>query len=156
LRLVKDNPPARVIVSIPSKYSKTRMHDLRRSGTRVNCEIAVRLDLVDSIHSLSGSSLIILVNPRGCAARFTHPLGVGTRVRLEGLPEKGSVTARVVNCVRPEASTTFCILGLSLDEPGNVWGIETPPQDWNTTTRSAEGLKWDRCQLPMRSDVDPL
>jgi hypothetical protein len=38
----------------------------------------------------------------------------------------------VVNCVWPGDSTTFCILGLALDEPGNVWGIETPPEDWHT------------------------
>jgi hypothetical protein len=108
------------------------MHDRRRSGTRVSCEISVRLDLVDSVHSLSGTSLIILVNPRGRAVRFDKPLEIGTRVSLEGLHGKGRVTARVVNCVWPGDSTTFCILGLALDEPGNVWGIETPPEDWHT------------------------
>jgi hypothetical protein len=116
------------------------MSDNRRSGTRVNCEISVRLDLVDSIHSLSGSSLILLVNPRGCAARFDKPLEIGTRVSLDGLPGKGSVTARVVNCVWAE-STTFCILGLALDEPGNVWGIDTPPDDWHTYPPIARGAK---------------
>jgi hypothetical protein len=24
----------------------------------------------------------------------------------------------------------FWLLGLALDEPGNVWGIATPPEDW--------------------------
>jgi hypothetical protein len=23
------------------------------------------------------------------------------------------------------------LLGLALDEPGNVWGIKTPPEDWH-------------------------
>lgn len=107
------------------------MCKLRRSGTRVNCEISVRLDLADSIHALSDTGLIILVNPRGCAARFKYPLEIGTRVRLEGL-EKSSVTARVVNCFWPGEFAKFWILGLALDVPGNVWGIEAPPQDWNT------------------------
>jgi hypothetical protein len=51
---------------------------------------------------------------------------------LEGLPEKRSVTARVVNCISLGDYEKFWFLGLALDEPGNVWGIETPPEDWHT------------------------
>lgn len=107
------------------------MYGLRRSGTRINCEISVRLGLLDSIHSPSEPCLIILVNPLGCAARFSGPLEVGTRVRLQGLPER-EVTARVVNCISVSGSGNLWLLGLALDEPGNVWGIATPPEDWHT------------------------
>jgi len=37
------------------------------------------------------------------------------------------VTARVVNCIPIEK---FWLLGLALDEPGNIWGIHSPPEDW--------------------------
>ena len=106
------------------------MYGLRRSGTRINCEISIRLGLLDSIHSPSEPCLIILVNPLGCAARTNRPLEVGTRVRLEGLPVR-EVTARVVNCISVAGSGNLWLLGLALDEPGNVWGITTPPKDWH-------------------------
>jgi len=51
---------------------------------------------------------------------------------LEGLPEKRSVTAQVVNCISLGEYEKFWFLGLALDEPGNVWGIATPPEDWKT------------------------
>ena len=74
--------------------------------------------------------MIVLANPQGCGARFAHPLEIGTRVRLEGLPGKRSVTARVVNCISLGEYEKFWLVGLTLDEPGNVWGIEKPPEDW--------------------------
>lgn len=73
--------------------------------------------------------MVILVNLQGCAARFSRPLKVGGIVRLEGLPG-GSADARVVNCIAVDKDGKLWLLGLALDEPGNVWGIDTPPSDW--------------------------
>jgi hypothetical protein len=73
--------------------------------------------------------MVILVNLQGCAARFNRPLNVGTTVRLEGLPG-GGADARVVNCISVEKGGKLWLLGLALDEPRNVWGINTPPDDW--------------------------
>ena len=101
-----------------------------RRGTRIPCEIPITLTGVDPAHPFSGPCLIILANPQGCAARFRRPLEVGSAVRLEGLPASGSVTARVVNCISMGEYEKLWLLGLALDEPGNVWGIETPPEDW--------------------------
>jgi hypothetical protein len=57
-------------------------------------------------------------------------LEIGDAVRLEGLPDGTTVTARVVNCISIDAYEKFWLLGLVLDEPGNVWGIQSPPEDW--------------------------
>lgn len=62
--------------------------------------------------------------------RFNRPLEIGVGVWLEGLPVKG-VTARVVNCISIAGPPNLWLLGLRLDEPGNVWGITTPPQNWH-------------------------
>ena len=62
--------------------------------------------------------------------RFNHPLEIGTRVRLEGLPENRMVTARVANCISLGEYDKLWFIRLALDEPGNVSGIETPPDDW--------------------------
>jgi hypothetical protein len=40
------------------------------------------------------------------------------------------VTARVVSCISLGDIEKRYLLGLALDEPGNVWDIRTPPQDW--------------------------
>ncbi len=101
-----------------------------RRGTRISYEISITLTALDLAHSFSEAGLTILVNPQGCAARFHRPLETGTRVRLEGLPAGASATARVVNCILIGDYEKFWLLGLALDEPGNVWGIQSPPEDW--------------------------
>jgi hypothetical protein len=38
--------------------------------------------------------------------------------------------ARVVNCISLGEFEHLWLLGLALNEPGNVWGIESTPEDW--------------------------
>jgi hypothetical protein len=98
-----------------------------RRGTRVTCEIEITLTSLDPAHPFSEPSRTLLVNPQGCAVRFRRPLEIGAVVRLQGLAAGTTATARVVNCIPIEK---FWLLGLALDEPGNVWGIQNPPADW--------------------------
>jgi hypothetical protein len=80
----------------------------------------------------------MLVNPQGCAAKFGRPLPVGAVVELEGLPGNQKVTARVVNCISLGEHEKFWILGLALDEPGNVWGVHPEPEDWFQTVKRSQ------------------
>jgi hypothetical protein len=105
-----------------------------RRGTRINCKIPLTLTSLNSADPFSEPGVTLLVNPQGCAARFGRPAEIGAAIRLDGLPVRSSVTARVVNCIRVGDYEKFWILGLMLDEPGNVWGIESPPEDWHTTS----------------------
>jgi hypothetical protein len=107
----------------------TDKKNLRR-GTRIPCEIPITLTVLDPAQPFSGACLVILINPQGCAARFARPLEIGAEVRLEGLPAARNVTARVVNCISMGQYEKLWLLGLALDEPGNVWGIQSPPDDW--------------------------
>jgi hypothetical protein len=100
-----------------------------RRGTRIPCEILITLTSLDAAHPISERGTAILVNPQGCGVKVGRPVEIGTRVQLEGLPAK-RVTAGVVNCFSLGEHEKFWILGLALDEPGNVWGIEKPPEDW--------------------------
>jgi hypothetical protein len=68
--------------------------------------------------------------PSGVCSSIRSALAVGTTVRSERLPTGGSVIARVVNCISVGQYETLWLLGLALDEPDNVWGIPSPPQDW--------------------------
>jgi hypothetical protein len=105
-----------------------------RRGTRISYRIPLTLTSLDPADPFSEAGKTLLVNPQGCAAHFGRPLEIGTAIRLDGLPVKSSVTARVVNCIRFGEYEKFWILGLMLDEPGNVWGIESPPEDWHTSS----------------------
>ena len=101
-----------------------------RRGTRIPCEIPITLSSVDPAEPFSGPCLVILANPQGCAARFSRPVGIGAGVRLSGLPTGTNVSARVVNCISMGEYEKLWLLGLALDHPGNVWGIQPAPEDW--------------------------
>jgi len=100
-----------------------------RGGTRIPCEIPATLINLDPLHPFSESCQILLVNLNGCAARTARPVEIGSAIQLQGLPAR-TVTARVVTCTSLGEFEKIWLLGLVLDEPGNVWGIETLPDDW--------------------------
>ena len=109
-----------------------RNKETHRSGTRIPCQIPAKLTSLDPKLPFADSCLVILVNPQGCAAHFRRPVKIGTTVKLEGLPLNSGVTARVVNCISLGEYEKFWLLGISLTEPGNVWGITDPPEDWTS------------------------
>lgn len=51
-------------------------------------------------------------------------------VELRGLPSEANVIGRIVNCISLGEHEKIWLLGVELDKPGNVWGIETVPADW--------------------------
>lgn len=101
-----------------------------RGSTRIPCDIPATLISLDPVHPFSESCHIVLVNLNGCAARSSCSVGIGLPVGLHGLGAVANITARVVNCISLGKHEKLWLLGLALDRPGNVWGIETPPDDW--------------------------
>jgi hypothetical protein len=83
-----------------------------------------------STPSFSESCRTLVVNPQGCGVRLSRPLPVGIVVRLEGLPGGNPVLARVGHCSSLGKYEKSWLVGLVLDEPGNVWGVQAPPEDW--------------------------
>lgn len=114
------------------------MSDPRRGGTRISCEIAASLRVPGC--SLPEECMVILVNRQGCAARFNRPVEVGTAVRLENLPA-GCARARIVNCISVEKDSNLWLLGLALEQPANVWGVQQPPKDWEEPVTIAMSLR---------------
>ncbi len=112
------------------KISSTLHEAKARGGTRVPCEIPITLTSLNPVQPFSEPCQIVLVNLRGCAARFRRSVKVGIAVGLQGLPATPNVTGRVVNCISLGEHERLWLLGLALDEPGNVWGIPMPPEDW--------------------------
>jgi uncharacterized protein YicC (UPF0701 family) len=75
------------------------------------------------------------LNLHGCRYPSRHDYGVGSWVTLQvvGLnvePKPPAVRARVRSVHTSQSARELQQVGVELENPGNVWGIVTPPQDW--------------------------
>jgi hypothetical protein len=113
---------------------------LRRS-TRLNTAVPVTVMGVDSYRGPYRENVsTVTVNAHGCKYESKHDVLTNSWVMLE-LPrkEKGeSVSARgLVKWVkRPMDTSGVFETAIELENPGNIWGIDTPPQDWLTFCES--------------------
>lgn len=78
------------------------------------------------------------LNLHGCRYPSRHDYGVGSWVTLQvvGLnvePKPPSVRARVRSVHPGQSTRELQQVGVELENPTNVWGISTPPQDWLRT-----------------------
>jgi sugar-specific transcriptional regulator TrmB len=87
------------------------------------------------------------INLHGCRYPSRHDYGVGAWITLQvvGLnvePKPPAVRARVRSVHTSQSTRELQQVGVELENPGNVWGIVTPPQDWlgcgETTTSTAQ------------------
>ena len=108
----------------------SRPEKVSRGGTRIPCEIPVTLTSLVPDYPFSEPCQVILANLGGCAVRSPRPVPAGTAVQLKGLPTGAEVGARVVNCISLGEFEHLWLLGLALNESGNVWGIASAPEDW--------------------------
>lgn len=107
-----------------------------RRMTRVRVEIPVRLATLAPAPLFAEQTHTLVVNPQGCGVKLSRALDPGTRVLLDGLPGDVHVNARVANCLPLGTDGKFFLLGLALEIPGNVWGIQKPPADWSDAAES--------------------
>ena len=75
------------------------------------------------------------LNLHGCRYPSRHDYGVGSWITLQvvGLnvePKPTAVRARVRSVHTSQSARELQQVGVELENPGNVWGIVTPPQDW--------------------------
>ena len=103
-----------------------------RRMTRLRVEIPVRLTTLSPAPLFAEQSHTLVVNPQGCGIKLSKALEPGTRVLLDGLPGGAQATARVANCLPLGADGKAFLLGLALENPGNVWGIQKTPADWDS------------------------
>ncbi len=78
------------------------------------------------------------LNLHGCRYPSRHDYGVGSWVTLQvvGLnvePKPPAVRARVRSVHTSQSSRELQQVGVELENPGNVWGVVTPPQDWSSS-----------------------
>jgi hypothetical protein len=102
-----------------------------RRCTRLRVEIPVTVTSLDRKHPFAAKCVALVVSPQGCGFRATQALPLETPVLLGDLPSGGSASARVANCLPLGNDGESFLIGVSLYNHGNVWGIVDPPADWN-------------------------
>jgi hypothetical protein len=84
----------------------------------------------------------VTVNNHGCLYPSRHDHGVGTWVTLQlvgliGDDEKPQTVRAMVRSIHPPASfRELQQVGVELETPANVWGIEPAPVDWTSTVEA--------------------
>jgi hypothetical protein len=103
-----------------------------RRCTRLRVEIPVTVTSLDRKHPLAAECLALVISPQGCGVRATQPLPVKTPVLLSNLPGGASASAHVASCLPLGKDGKYFLIGLSLYNSANIWGIKDPPKDWNS------------------------
>src|SRR5579871_6444808 len=114
-------------LSMPTESAQSQRE---RRNTRVRIEIPLRVTSMPPAAVFSEDAHTLVVNPQGCGVKLSQSMALQTRVRIDGLPGGMSVSARVANCLPLGAGGKAFLVGLALEEPGNVWGLQSPPADW--------------------------
>lgn len=108
-----------------------------RRSTRIRAQIPLRVTSLDPATPFSESGHTLVLNTQGCGVRVSRALEPGLAVSLEDLPGNKSVPARIANCVPLGTAGQWWMVGIALDEPGNVWGVHPAPADWNSEAAAA-------------------
>lgn len=113
-----------------------------RRSTRLRVEIPFVLTSMDRRHPLSAQCVALVVSPQGCGVRSSQALPLETPVLLCDLPGGATASGHVASCLPLGNDSKHFLIGVSLYNPGNIWGIANPPEDWNCqpagNTASAE------------------
>jgi len=112
--------------------SDVKTGEAARRSTRIRAQIPFRLASLDPAVPFSEHCHTLVVNTEGCGVRLGRPLEPGLPVLLDELPGGTSAPARVANCVPLGTGGSYWLVGIALDEPGNIWCIQPAPENWGS------------------------
>ena len=107
-----------------------------RRSTRIRVEIPVSITSLDRMRPFAERCMLLVVSAQGCGFRSTRAVQLETPIMIADLPGGSTVTARVANCLPLGEGGKHFLIGAALYNPGNVWGIADPPEDWNETAKN--------------------
>jgi hypothetical protein len=101
------------------------------------------------------------LNLHGCRYPSRHDYGVGSWITLQvvGLnvePKPPAVRARVRSVHMSQSSRELQQVGVELENPGNVWGVVTPPQDWMSAGGRTSTMAPSAAAVPPAPDPPPM
>jgi len=108
-----------------------------RRSTRLRVEIPLTMTSLDRRHAFVAECVAIVVSPQGAGLQAPQALPLETPVLLSGLPGGASASARVASCLPLGTDSKHFLIGVSLYNSGNVWGVAEPPEDWGCTASAA-------------------
>jgi hypothetical protein len=108
-----------------------------RRSTRLRVQIPVTMTSLDRRHAFVAGCVALVVSPQGAGLEASQALPVETPVMLSGLPGGASASARVASCLPLGKDEKRFLIGISLYNPGNIWGIANPPEDWECAPSGA-------------------
>jgi hypothetical protein len=108
-----------------------------RRSTRLRVQIPVTMTSLDRRHAFVAECVVLVVSPQGAGLQVAQALPIETPVMLSGLPGGASASARVASCLPLGKDEKHYLIGISLYNPGNVWGIAEPPEDWECAPSGA-------------------
>jgi len=117
--------------------SGVKSFEAERRSTRIRAQIPFRLASLDPAVPFSEQCHTLVVNTEGCGVRLTQPLEAGLPVLLDELPGGTSAAARVANCVPLGTEGKYWLVGIALEEPGNIWCIQPAPANWGASSPAA-------------------
>jgi hypothetical protein len=91
---------------------------------------------LDRMRPFAERCMVLVVSAQGCGFRSSRALQLETPVMIGDLPGGGTITARVANCLPLGNDGKSFLIGAALYNPGNVWGIADPPEDWNIAAKN--------------------
>jgi len=120
--------------------SGAKSGEAARRSTRIRAQIPFRLASLDPAVPFTEHCHTLVVNTEGCGVRLSQPLEPGLPVLLDELPSGISSPARVGNCVPLGTGGNYWLVGLALDQPGNIWCIQPAPADWGSASNAVAAV----------------
>ncbi|MGA8270844.1 MAG: hypothetical protein WB919_04740 [Candidatus Sulfotelmatobacter sp.] len=105
-----------------------------RRSTRLRVHIPLTVTSLDRVHPFSAKCVALIVSAQGGGFSAPLALPLETPLLLSDLPGGGSASGRVANCLPLGTDGKQFLIGVSLYNAGNVWGIADPPDDWNCSS----------------------
>jgi len=103
----------------------------RRRSQRIALSVPINIASLAPL-LFSGRCNTVEVSFHGCQFFLSRPFKQGTQLRLDILDTQHTATAQVVRSISgmPDMQAKIWKICVELDDPGNVWGIASPPLDW--------------------------
>jgi hypothetical protein len=117
--------------------SSEQSYEAARRSTRIRAQIPFRLTSLDAAVPFTEHCHTLVINTEGCGVRLSRPLEAGLAVLLDELPGGTNASARVANCVPLGTGGQYWLVGLALEEPGNIWCVQPAPADWGSAPKPA-------------------
>ena len=102
-----------------------------RRSTRLRVEIPMTVTSMDRRLPFSAPCMALVVSVQGCGFRSPQALPLETPVLLSDLPAGATISGRVASCLPLGSPGKSFMVGVELYNPGNIWAIADPPEDWN-------------------------